>query len=112
VDKGLPVDLLTLSEELERSGSLDEVGGAAYLSSLMDGVPKNPNVEYYAKIIKEKSLLRMLILSSPKSSTQATSRKKRPTSCSTKPRRLSSRWPNRGQAGVRGDRQLTAQRWI
>jgi len=66
VDKGLPVDLLSLSEELQRSGALDEVGGASYLSSLMDGVPKNPNVEYYAKIIKEKSLLRKLILSSAK----------------------------------------------
>ncbi|HCS49799.1 MAG TPA: replicative DNA helicase, partial [Candidatus Aminicenantes bacterium] len=66
VDKSLPVDLLSLSEELQRSGSLDEVGGASYLSSLLDGVPKSPNVEYYSKIIKEKSLLRKLILSSAK----------------------------------------------
>jgi replicative DNA helicase len=64
VDKGLPVDLLTLSEELQKAGTLDEVGGASYLSSLMDGVPKSLNIEYYAQIIKEKSLLRRLILSS------------------------------------------------
>jgi len=64
VDKGVPVELLALSEELRRDGSLDEVGGAAYLASLMDGVPKNLNVEYYARIIKEKALLRRLILSS------------------------------------------------
>jgi replicative DNA helicase len=66
VDKGLPVDLLSLSEELQRAGILDEVGGASYLSSLMDGVPKSLNVEYYAQIIKEKALLRRLILSSAK----------------------------------------------
>jgi len=64
VDKGVPVELLALSEELRRDGSLDEVGGASYLASLMDGVPKNLNVEYYARIIKEKALLRRLILSS------------------------------------------------
>ncbi|MDH7513226.1 MAG: replicative DNA helicase [Clostridiales bacterium] len=66
VDKGLPVDLLSLSEELGRAGVLDEVGGASYLSSLMDGVPRSLNVEYHARIIKEKSLLRRLILSSAK----------------------------------------------
>jgi replicative DNA helicase len=64
VDKGVPVELLALSEELRREGALDEVGGASYLGSLMDGVPKNLNVEYYARIIKEKALLRRLILSS------------------------------------------------
>lgn len=66
VDRGHPVDLISLSEELKKAGELDEVGGASYLSSLMDGVPKSLNVEYYAQIIKEKSLLRRLILSSAK----------------------------------------------
>jgi replicative DNA helicase len=66
VDRGLPVDLLSLSEELKKAGDLDEIGGAPYLSSLMDGVPKSLNVEYYAHIIKEKALLRRLILSSAK----------------------------------------------
>jgi replicative DNA helicase len=64
VDKGLTVDLLTLSEDLQRSGLLEEIGGASYLASLLDGVPRNLNVEYYAQIIKEKALLRRLILSS------------------------------------------------
>ena len=64
VDKSVPVELLAVSEELRRLGVLDEVGGAAYLSSLMDGVPRNLNVEYYAKVIKEKAILRRLILSS------------------------------------------------
>ncbi len=66
VDKGLPVDLLSLSEEMQRSGLLEEAGGMAYLSSLLDGVPKSLNVEYYAQIIKEKALLRRLIVSSAK----------------------------------------------
>ncbi|KPJ70212.1 DNA helicase [candidate division WOR-1 bacterium DG_54_3] len=66
VDKGQPVDLLTLSEELQKVGILEEIGGASYLSSLMDGVPKSLNIEYHARIIKEKSLLRRLILSSAK----------------------------------------------
>jgi replicative DNA helicase len=66
VDKGLPVDLLTLTEELQKEGYLEEVGGATYLSSMMDGVPKSLNIEYHAQIIKEKALLRRLILSSAK----------------------------------------------
>jgi replicative DNA helicase len=66
VDKGLPVDIITLSDELQRAGALEEVGGASYLSSLMDGVPKSLNIEFHARIIKEKSLLRQLILSSAK----------------------------------------------
>jgi replicative DNA helicase len=66
VDKGLPVDIITLSDELQRAGVLEEIGGASYLSSLMDGVPKSLNIEFHARIIKEKSLLRQLILSSAK----------------------------------------------
>jgi replicative DNA helicase len=64
VDKGLPVDLLSLSEDAQRAGVLEEIGGASYLATLLDGVPRNLNVEYYAQIIKEKALLRRLILSS------------------------------------------------
>jgi replicative DNA helicase len=66
IDKGKPVDVVTLSEELQKEGILEEMGGASYLSSLMDGVPKSLNIEFYAQIIKEKSLLRQLILSSAK----------------------------------------------
>ncbi|MEW6455750.1 MAG: replicative DNA helicase [Acidobacteriota bacterium] len=65
-EKGKVVDLLTLSEELERNGELQEIGGAGYLASLLDGVPRSLNVEYYAEIIKEKSLMRKLIISSSK----------------------------------------------
>jgi replicative DNA helicase len=64
VDRDLPVDLISLGEECQRAGILEEVGGASYLASLMDGVPRSLNIEYYARIIKEKALLRRLILSS------------------------------------------------
>jgi len=66
VDKGLPVDLLSVAEEVQKAGLLEDVGGAAYISSLLDGVPKSLNIEYYAQIIKEKALLRRLIVSSAK----------------------------------------------
>jgi hypothetical protein len=55
------IDLVTLTEQLQRSGELESVGGAAYVSQLMDGVPHITNVEHYARIVKEKSLLRGLI---------------------------------------------------
>jgi replicative DNA helicase len=62
-DRNEPVDLVTLKDELTRSGELDEVGGPAYISALTDGVPRSANVEYYAKIVKERSTLRRLIQS-------------------------------------------------
>jgi replicative DNA helicase len=55
------IDLITLTEELDREGKLDNVGGAPYVSSLVDGVPRSANVEHYARIVKEKSVLRSLI---------------------------------------------------
>lgn len=58
---GHPIDLITLSEELERSGDLDTIGGASYLASLIDGVPRTSNLERYAQIIKGKSVFRQLI---------------------------------------------------
>src|SRR5580765_3279682 len=62
-DRREPVDLVTLKDELSRGNELEEVGGPAYISSLTDGVPRSANVEYYAKIVKEKATLRRLIQS-------------------------------------------------
>jgi replicative DNA helicase len=70
-ERGDAIDLVTLKEELQRSGELDEVGGPAYISSLVDGVPRSTNVEHYARIIKEKSTLRNLIYSANKILTNA-----------------------------------------
>src|SRR6201989_408468 len=60
------IDLVTLKEELGRSGELDEVGGPAYIAALVDGVPRSMNVEYHARIHKEKATLRSLIFSANK----------------------------------------------
>ena len=56
-----PIDIVTLKEELQRANELESVGGAAYLASLTDGLPRAMNIEHYARIIKEKSTLRRLI---------------------------------------------------
>jgi replicative DNA helicase len=55
------VDALTLSDELERRGELEAVGGQSYISTLIDAVPTSANVEYHARIVHEKALLRRLI---------------------------------------------------
>ena len=55
------IDLVTLTDQLHRSGELEASGGPAYIAQLMDGVPHVTNVEHYARIVKEKSLLRALI---------------------------------------------------
>jgi replicative DNA helicase len=66
VERGDAIDLVTLKEELGRSGDLDEVGGPSYIAALVDGVPRSTNVEHYARIIKEKATLRNLIFSANK----------------------------------------------
>jgi replicative DNA helicase len=65
-ERNQAIDFITLKEELARAGELDEVGGPAYIASLVDGVPKATNVEYYARIVKEKSTLRNLIYAANK----------------------------------------------
>src|SRR5262245_33460083 len=55
------IDPVTVKEELTRSGDLDAIGGPAYIASLLDGVPRSANVEHYARIVKEKAILRHLI---------------------------------------------------
>ena len=65
------IDFVTLKEELSRAGEIDEVGGPAYVASLADGVPRATNVEYYARIVKEKATLRNLIFAANKILTNA-----------------------------------------
>ena len=65
-ERGNAIDFVTLREELSRSGELDEVGGPAYIAALVDGLPHATNVEYYARIVREKSTLRNLIFSANK----------------------------------------------
>ena len=60
-DENKGVDLVTIVEELRRTNSLDEVGGPTYITNLSSVVPTSANFIHYAKIVKEKMLLRNLI---------------------------------------------------
>ena len=60
-ERGSVVDPLTLADELSRRGELEGAGGKDYIGFLVDAVPTAANVEYHAKIVKEKALLRRLI---------------------------------------------------
>ncbi|MEW6709560.1 MAG: replicative DNA helicase [Candidatus Riflebacteria bacterium] len=66
-----PCDLITLQEELRSKEKLSEVGGVTYLSQLLNVVPTSRNAEHYARIVKEKSMLRRLISLSGDLSTSA-----------------------------------------
>ncbi|WP_129126415.1 replicative DNA helicase [Geomonas oryzae] len=60
-ERGEPCDLITLTTILRKKGELDEVGGGAYLATLVDFVPMAANISYYCKIVKEKFITRKLI---------------------------------------------------
>lgn len=60
-ERNEPADLITLSETLKKREALEGVGGIEYLNSLVNSVPTAANITYYAKILKEKSILRKLI---------------------------------------------------
>jgi replicative DNA helicase len=62
-EKQQAIDTVTLMEDLSRRGQLDAAGGVPYLSQLADGLPRVTNVEHYARIVKEKAILRNLIFS-------------------------------------------------
>ena len=56
-----PIDLITLTAELDRHKELEPVGDIGYISSLLDGVPDRPSIEHYVKIVRDKALLRGLM---------------------------------------------------
>jgi replicative DNA helicase len=60
-DVGKPIDLILLEDDLRRRGTLTEIGGREYLLELHESVPSSANAEYYANIVRDKSLLRDLI---------------------------------------------------
>jgi replicative DNA helicase len=62
-DKGVPADLVTVTEELRKKKQLDKAGGASYLSMLLERVATGANVEYHARIVLEKAMLRKLVQS-------------------------------------------------
>jgi replicative DNA helicase len=62
IDAQRPVDIVTLANELARYKEVEAVGGVAYLASLTEGLPRRPVIEEYVRIVKDKSLLRKLML--------------------------------------------------
>lgn len=66
-----PADIVTISEELKKRTSLDEIGGITYLANLTSSVASVANTKYYCDIIKEKSILRRLISTSDEIMTKA-----------------------------------------
>ena len=70
-EKSEPLDLITLTNELKKSKELESIGGASYLASLVESVPTAANIAYYAKIVKEKSILRKLISTATEIVTQS-----------------------------------------
>jgi replicative DNA helicase len=65
-DKRQAVDIVTVSEYLERNGTINETGGLAYIGRLAKDTPSADNVESYAKIVREESALRALKLAGEK----------------------------------------------
>ena len=63
-DRNEPVDVITLSDHLKARGELEDVGGSAYLAELASQVPTAANIAYYARIVREKAILRHLIRTS------------------------------------------------
>ncbi|MBI4519553.1 MAG: replicative DNA helicase [Gemmatimonadetes bacterium] len=55
------IDVITLSEELKKTGEFDSVGGMRYLAELLDAVPTAANLEYHARLVRDKATLRRLI---------------------------------------------------
>src|SRR5207248_1954166 len=58
---GLPVDLIVLAEHLTAQKQIDDVGGYAYLGELWEAAPTAANAEYYARIVRDKAIVRSLI---------------------------------------------------
>ncbi len=61
MEKGNPVDYLSLKNTLDTMGFLDQVGGASYIAELVQMVPSASNIEYYARILEKKMMMRKLI---------------------------------------------------
>ena len=60
-DKNKAIDIVTIVDELRKSDLLEEVGGSSYIASLTSSVPTSANISHYAKIVREKAVLRSLI---------------------------------------------------
>lgn len=62
-DREMPLDFVTLTDELQKGGKLEAAGGTVYLTELIDAIPSASNLSHYVRIVKEKALLRRFISS-------------------------------------------------
>jgi len=60
-ERGDVIDVITVSEELKKTGEMESAGGFDYLAALVDAVPTAANLEYHARIVRDKALLRRLV---------------------------------------------------
>ncbi|HIC54627.1 MAG TPA: replicative DNA helicase, partial [Gemmatimonadetes bacterium] len=60
-ERGDVIDVITVSEELKKTGEMESSGGFDYLAALVDAVPTAANLEYHARIVRDKALLRRLV---------------------------------------------------
>lgn len=70
-EKRQPIDILSVTEKLKGIDALKEIGGSSYLTQLVEAVPSSAHVDHYAKIVKEKKVLRDLIKTSAEISENA-----------------------------------------
>jgi replicative DNA helicase len=70
-ERGSPVDIITLTEALRQRGHLQDVGGATFIAELANRVPTAANAEHYARIVREKAILRGLISAATEIATEA-----------------------------------------
>ena len=71
VERRSVIDHITLRDELLRRGELDAAGGLEYLAELVDAVPTAANLEFHARIVRDKAILRRLIETSTSLITEA-----------------------------------------
>ncbi|PIT93408.1 MAG: replicative DNA helicase [Candidatus Harrisonbacteria bacterium CG10_big_fil_rev_8_21_14_0_10_38_8] len=60
-EKNEPIDIVTVTNELKEDGGIERIGGSSYLTSLIDMVPTSSHIDHYAKLVREKKILRDLI---------------------------------------------------
>ncbi len=60
-DANEPIDAITVSDQLRRTGTLDRIGGVPYLTALLDAVPTTSNIGYYVSVVEENALRRRLM---------------------------------------------------
>ena len=70
-EKNEAIDTISVTDQLKKSGKLEEIGGAYFITGLSTDTPSASNVDYYVKIVKEKEILRSIIQSAVQMSTQA-----------------------------------------